>query len=214
MSSTNDTYHHLLVQTQLKSILKKSPSPRFDDPKSTIDDDSSSNIILSSNYQVEKNDINESNYACLLNDNLFIEKNLSSVETPLSKLIMISNETDTPLIRTAPPADSSSPTTDDEQQRNRIKAKKNYSRPFVATGTLSSSSDNDEREAKRSMIESKIPLRRSSKQRRPKDMQLDEFMRKYQHQGGIYIPTNEDHGKEEKITTKDPINNNGNNYQR
>jgi hypothetical protein len=48
------------------------------------------------------------------------------------------------------------------------------------------------------MVPSKITSIRPNKHR-PKDMQLDEFMRKYQQQGGIHLPTKEDQLK--------PINN-------
>jgi len=202
MSSTNDTYHHLLVQTQPKGILKKSPSPKFLDSTINSENDYYSNT-------------------CILNDNQSVKKDnsdLSSIEVPLDKLIMTSNgnssqyEIDNQLIRTYPPADlSSSLTSDDEQQQQqhvRLKLKTKCYRPFVTTGTLSSSSDNiDERKAKQSMEESKTTLIRSKKHRQ-KDMQLDEFMRKYQQQGGIPIPTpKEDHDK-----TKHPINHHRNNY--
>jgi hypothetical protein len=194
MSSTNDTYHHLLVQAQPKSILKKSPSPRVLDT-----------LI---NSETEKNDI--TNRLCTFNDHQSVKEN-SSIEIPLTKLNITSNENsyqykiDDQLIRTNPPpyADSSSSLTSDnepQQQRIRIKSKKSYYRPLVATGKLSSSSDdNDERQEKRSMQESKTTLLRSNKYR-PTDMQLDEFMRKYQQQGGIPIPNNEDQDQEQIIT--------------
>jgi len=223
MSSTNGIYHQLLVQTQPKSILKKSPSPRFLDSSN----DYYSNTILLSNYENEVNGIDKSvtshNHTCILDDNPSVKKNnsnLPSVEVPLTKLIMTSNENscqyeiDSQLIRTNSPVDLSSSLTsddDDEQQQQHIrsKPKKNYYRPLFATGTLSSSSDNyDERKAKRSMEESKTTLIRSKKHRQ-KDMQLDEFMRKYQPKGGIPIPPKEDHDKKE-ITTKLPINHHGN----
>jgi hypothetical protein len=237
MSSTNDTYHHLLVQAQPKSILKKSPSPRFLDSSINSENDHYSNPILPPTEDTKKNDIDKGktshNDVCILNDNQSINKDnstLSSVEMPSTKLIMTSNENscqyemDSQLIRTIPPADplSSSPlTSDDErrpppqqQQRIRMKPKKTYYRPLVATGRLSSSAsasdNNDERKAKQSMKESKITLIRSNKHRQ-KDMQLDEFIRKYQQQGGIPIPNKEHHDKEQ-ITTKLPINHPRNNY--
>jgi hypothetical protein len=227
MSSTNDTYHHLLVQTQPKSILKKSPSPRFLDSTINFENNYYSNIIQLSTYENEINNIDKNNithnHVCILNDNQSVNKdnsNLSSIEVPLATLIMTSNENscqyeiDSQLIRTNSPVDLSSSLTsddDDEQQQHiRSKPKKNYYRPLFVTGTLSSSSDNyDERKAKRSMQESKTTLIRSKKHRQ-KDMQLDEFMRKYQPKGGIPIPPKEDHDKKQ-ITTKLPINHHGNN---
>lgn len=219
MSSTNDTYHHLLVQTQPKSILKKSPSPRFLDTSINSEKSYYSNPIPSSIYDTEKIDIDK----CITNDNQSVTKdnsNISSVKIPLTKLIITSNENlcqyeiDSQMIQNnPPPVDSSSSfTSDDEkqqqkQQRIRIKSKKNYYRPLVAIGTLpssASSSENDERKAKRSMEESKITLIRSHKHRE-KDMQLDEFMRKYQQQGGISFPSKQDHDNDQ-ITTKSPIN--------
>jgi len=147
---------------------------------------------------------------------------MSSVEPLLTKSIPPSNENfypyeiDSRLIRTLPRADSSSSfTTDEEQQkRMKIKSKKTYSRPNTAISTVTSSessSDNDdERKANRSMLGSKIAVIRSDKHQQ-KDMQLDEFMRKYQQHGGIHLPTKEDHGNEQ-MTTENLINNDGNNY--
>jgi hypothetical protein len=222
MSSTNGIYHQLLVQTQPKSILKKSPSPRFLDSSN----DYYSNTILLSNYENEVNGIDKSvtshNHTCILDDNPSVKKNnsnLPSVEVPLTKLIMTSNENscqyeiDSQLTRTNPPVDSSSSlTSDDEkqqqQQRVRKKSKKNYYRPL--SSSASSSDNNNEKKAKRSMEESKTTLIRSNKHRQ-KDMQLDEFMRKYQHQGGIPRPSKQDHDKNQ-IITKLPINHPGNDY--
>ncbi len=222
MSSTNDTFHHLFVQAQPKSILKKPPSPRSSDSSTNPEND---NTI----YQTETNDIDKietsNNHVCILNDNQFIAKDIttiSSVETLLTKSIAPSNENfcpyeiDSRLIRTLPRADSSSSfTTDEEQQkRMKIKSKKAYTRLNTAISTVTSSessSDNDdERNANRSMLGSKIAVIRSDKHQQ-KDMQLDEFMRKYQQQGGIHLPTKEDHGKEQ-MTTENLINNDGNNY--
>ncbi|CAF1459011.1 unnamed protein product [Rotaria magnacalcarata] len=238
MSSTNDTHQHLFVQSQLKSILKKSPSPRFLDSSMNFENDQYSNIILSTPYENEKQyDIDEiasnnnnSNHMSVLNDSRSVKKdnsNLSPIELPLP--MATSNENscqykiDTRLIGTNPPVKSSrssSPslhTSDDEhehrqpQQRIRTKPKKKYYRPFVINGAVplsaSSSDNNDERKAKRTLIESKTALLHSNKSRQ-KDMQLDEFMRKYQQRGGIHIPIiNECH-----IHEQDLINhNNGNN---
>ena len=140
MSSTNDTYQHLFVQVQPKSILKKLPSPRLHDSIMNSEIDSYSNPSV-------KNEISFNEYP--------IEHQL---------------------IRSIPRADSSSLSleSDDDNERIRMKPKKNYSRSFVATGILSSSSDNEERKGKRSMQESKPTLIRSKKQHQ-KDMQLDEF---------------------------------------
>lgn len=226
MSSINDTFHHLFVQTQPKSILKKLPSPRFSD--SSPIHENSDTIPSSSTYQTEKNDIdkseiNNNNHVCILNDNQSIEKDIStitSIETPFTKFSdknLCSYEIDNRLIRTIPCADSSSPlTSDDEQQQQRmkIKSKKNYYRPYTTIGTgtsTTSSSDNDDgRKAKRSVVESEITIIRSDKHQQ-NDMQLDEFMRKYQQQGGIHLPTKEDHNTEQ-MTTENLINNNGNHY--
>ncbi|CAF2438154.1 unnamed protein product [Rotaria sp. Silwood2] len=236
MSSTNDTYHHLFVQTQPKSILKKSPSPRFLDSSNDFEKNYYSNINLSSTYETDKNDIDQSvinnnnnHNKCMLNDNQYVTDNIksSSIETPLTTSTMKLNENlsqykiDNQLIGSIPPADaiSSSPhTSDDEQQQQRIKikSKKNYYRPFVINGTVSSSAssssdnDNDERKAKRSMRESKTTLIHSNKYRQ-KDMQLDEFMRKYQQHGGIYMPIIKESFSKEQITSKDLINDYENN---
>ncbi|CAF1171849.1 unnamed protein product [Rotaria sordida] len=236
MSSTNNTYHHLFVQTQLKSILKKSPSPRFLDSLNNFDDNHYSNIILSSTYDTVKSVIDESvtnDNICMFNNNQSVVDNskLSFIETPLMNSSIESNENlcqykiDTQLIGTIPPDDaiSSSPhTSDDEQQqqqqqrqRIRTKSKKNDFRPFVINRTVSSSasssSDNDDaRKAKRSMEQSKTTSIHSDKYRQT-DMQLDEFMRKYQQQGGIHIPIIKENRNKEQMTSKDLINNNENN---
>ncbi|CAF1048185.1 unnamed protein product [Adineta steineri] len=234
MSSANDTYLNLLVQMQPKSILKKSPSPRFPDTSINLDDDHDSTIISSSSYENEKNyiDIDETsnNHICILNDNQSDERNISTqsfIETPFTKLITSSQENfcqngiDNHSIRTFPRADSTSSSSSvlasgDEQKqqqqqqpkRIKMKPKKTYSRPFITTNIVSSSAsssdNNDERKAKRSLQGSKITIIRSDKHRH-KDMQLDEFMRKYQQQGGIYIPPKENHD-EEQITTDNQIN--------
>lgn len=213
MSSTNDTYHHLFVQAQPKSILKKSPSPKFLDGPMSFD----ANLpTVSPTDEVEKDGIeackiSNQNHVCILDDNQPVKKDnsfLFSLEIPLTKVIVPSDEIAAPLARALPRADSSSSLTSDEEQQQRVrsKPKKNYHRPFVATSTLSSSSDNDERNARRSMKESKPTPLRSSKHR-AKDMQLDEFIRKYQHEGGIPLPTKEDHEQEQTTTTTTlPIN--------
>jgi hypothetical protein len=214
MSSANDTYHHhLLVQTQPKSILKKSSSPKFTDL--SIDSDNNLHVnpekddIDINEISINKN--NNHHHVCILNDNPSERKDnscLSSIEVPLTKLIMTSYELDGQSIQTADSSSSSLITSDDEQQQQRrVKfkpKKKKRHRPFVTTGTLSSSSDNDERMEKQSMGESKTTLIRSNK-RRTKDMQLDEFMRKYQQQGGIPLPI-KDEADNEQITTQVPIN--------
>jgi hypothetical protein len=219
MSSTNDTYHHqLLVQTQLKSILKKSSSPKFVDSSM----DSENNLHVNPEKDdIDMNEIsnynnNNNNHVCILNDNPSGRKDnsyLSSIEIPLTKLLMASYENDGQSIQAA---DSSSPssssllTSDDEQQqqqqrRVKLRSKKKCYRPLVTTSTLSSSSDNDEKKtANRSIEESKTTLIRSNKHC-PKDMQLNEFMRKYQQQGGILLPTKDDPDNEQ-ITTQVPIN--------
>jgi len=155
MSSTNNIYHHLFVPIQPKSILKKSPSPRFHDLSTNFE----SSLVPS-------------------NDNVY------------------QYEIDRNFLRTLPPsADLSSDDEQQQYQRSKIKPKKTYYRSFIANGTLSSSpssSDNDdERKAKLSLASSKTTLIRSNKHQQ-KDMQLDEFMRKYQQQGGIHLPTKED----------------------
>jgi hypothetical protein len=193
MSSTNDIYHHLFVPIQPKSILKKSPSPRFLDSSINFEKDYYSNTLLSSTC-------NSDNSKTSKNQSIKMDNsNLPSVETPLTKLIMTSNENscqyeiDRQLVRSIPPrADSSS---DDEpsqqQQRIKIKPKKTYYRSFAPNGTMSSSpsssDNNDERKAKLSVVSSKTTSIRSNKHRQ-KDMQLDEFIRKYQQQGGIHLP--------------------------
>ncbi|CAF3433032.1 unnamed protein product [Rotaria sp. Silwood1] len=228
MSSTNDTYHHLFVQTQPKSILKKSPSPKFLDSSNNFENNYYSNVILSSTDEIDKNNIDQSitntnDNICMLNNNQSVMDNsqLSSIETFLTKSTMKSNENlcqykiDSQLIGNIPPDDAilSSPhTSDHEQQRIRNKSKKNYYRSFVNNDTISSSasssSDNDdERKAKRSTGQSQTTSIHSNKYRE-KDMQLDEFMRKYQQHGGIYIPTIEENCNKEKIRSKDLINNN------
>ena len=218
MSSSNDIYHSsLFVQAQPKSILKKSSSPKFVD---TSIESNSTDPILSSPYEVEKDgNIAENlprneDHVCILNDNQLINNDNSSaslIEIPLNDLSMISNE----IIRTLPRADSSSPLTltsddDDDDEHDgcvRFQAKKTSHRSFVNTGTLSSSSsDNDKRRTRRPTKESKSVLLRSSNQPScPTDMQLDEFIRKYQQEGGILLPTKEDCSKE-RITSKRPIN--------
>lgn len=217
MSSNNDTYQQsLFVQAQPKSILKKSSSPKFLDV--STDMDTTSPTLPSSIYAAEKdNDVIEENligneeHLCLLNDNQFVSKDNfypSSIEAPLAELPMTSNEIDRSLIRTLPRADSSSSTltSEDEHHRGvRFQPKKISHRSFVNVGTLSSSSDNDERRTKRSTKESKSILLRSNKSR-PTDMQLDEFIRKYQQDGGILWPTRGEDHPQEQITTKLPIN--------
>ena len=216
MSSTNDIYHQLLVQAQPKSILKKSSSPKFLDSAMNSENPS----MLSSPTEIEQevidtNKINGNNHICILNDNpLTTSTNsyLSSIEVPLTKWIMASDEDpchyeiDNQFLRTIPRADSSSLSSDDDRQEQRVRSqpKKNYHRPFLVTKALSSSSDNEERKGKPSTEESKTTSRRSNKARQ-KDMQLDELMRKYQEHGGIPLLTKEDHDKEQ-ITTKLPIN--------
>ncbi|CAF3336230.1 unnamed protein product [Rotaria socialis] len=239
MSSTNDTHQHLFVQSQLKSILKKSPSPRFLDSSISFENDQYPNVIPSTPYENEKKDDideitpnnNNSNHMSVLTDNRSVKKdnsNLSPIELPLP--MTTSNENscqykiDTRLIETNPPVKSSrssSPSlhsSDGEhehqqpQQRIRTKSKKNYYRPFVIDGAVSSSAsssdNNDERKAKRTLIESKTALLQSNKSRQ-KDMQLDEFMRKYQQRGGIHIPIiNEYHiHEQELINHNNGINN-------
>jgi len=213
MSSTNDTFHHLFVQTQPKSILKKPPSPRSSDSSTNPENDNTT-------YQTETDDINKiensNNHVCILNNNQFIAKDITNESIAPSNKNFCPYEIDSRLIRTLPRADSSSSfTTDEEQQkRMKIKSKKTYSRPNTAISTVTSSessSDNDdERKANRSMLGSKIAVIRSDKHQQ-KDMQLDEFMRKYQQHGGIHLPTKEDHGNEQ-MTTENLINNDGNNY--
>jgi hypothetical protein len=213
MSSANDTYHHhLLVQTQPKSILKKSSSPKLLDSAMDCENNLHVNSILSSTYETEKadidmNKISHNNHVCILNDNPSGRKDnsyLSSIEAPLTKLMMASYEIDRQFLRTVDSSTSPSDNEQQQQRRTRLKLKKKCHRPLVNTGTLSSSSDNEERKAKRSMEESKTTLISSNKHRQ-KDMQLDEFMRKYQQQGGILLPTKEEHGNEQ-ITTQVPIN--------
>src|SRR5439155_9465783 len=100
MSSTNDTYHQLFIQSQPKSILKKSPSPRYINSENDYD----YNSILSLNHDIDNNKINN-NHVCILNNNQSITKD-TSIEVPL----MISNvnsEIDNDI-------DSSSVTSDDE----------------------------------------------------------------------------------------------------
>ena len=226
MSSTNDTFHHLFVKTRPKSILKKPPSPKCSDSLATHENDYSSNTTELSTHQTEKNDMDKSessdNHVCIINDNQKDISTISSIEIPLTNFIPISNENlyqyeiDNGLIQTIPCADSSSsPTSNDEQQKcMKIKSKKSYYRPcppiVTVTSSASSSDNDDERTAKRSVGRSKITVLRSDKHQQ-KDMQLDEFMRKYQQQGGIHLPTKEDHGKEQ-MTTENLINNDGNNY--
>jgi hypothetical protein len=189
MSSTNDIYHHLFVQTQPKSILKKSPSPKFLETSTNSKTDQYSNTNISSTNETKQNDIDKNktnnNHVCILNDNQSIKKDnsdLSSIEVPLTKLIptckenVCQHEIDSELIQTNPPTDSSpSPlTSDDEhhhhqQSHSKTKSKKIYYRPVVVTRTLSSSAsssdNNDERKAKRSIVESETTLIRSNTKR-------------------------------------------------
>lgn len=213
MSSSNDTYQQsLVVQIQPKSILKKSSSPKFLDVSTDMDTTYSSSTYAAAETDdvIEENLIDNDEHLCLLNDNQFVSKDNfypSLIEVPSSELSMTSQQIDRSLIRSIPRADSSSSTLTSEDERHRgvrFKPKKISHRSFVNVGTLSSSSDNDERRTKRSMKESKSILLRSNKSR-PTDMQLDEFIRKYQHDGRILWPTTEDHSQEQ-ITTKLPIN--------
>lgn len=212
MSSSNDTYHpSLFVQAQPKSILKKSSSPKFAD--TSIELDSTVPILPSTNEAENDNKITENSlcneeHVCILNDNSYP----SSIELPTIDLSMISNEIDRSLIRTLPRADSSSSsltvTSDDDDEHNRcvrFQPKKTSHRSFVNPGTLSSSSsDNEKRKSKRATKESRSILLRSN-QSCPTDMQLDEFIRKYQQEGRILLPTKEDYSKQ-RITNKLPIN--------
>src|SRR5690349_20313317 len=135
MSSTNDTYHHLFVQIQPKSILKKSPSPRFRD-SSINNENNHSSLSLTNEIQkngINKSNINNNNSVCIHNDN--------HAETSLTKSIKASNENshqyeiDSRSIQSIPPADSSSSplSSDDEQQQQHVKtkSKKTYYRPII-----------------------------------------------------------------------------------
>ncbi|UJR26876.1 hypothetical protein I4U23_008187 [Adineta vaga] len=219
MSSTNDVYHHLFVQTLPKSILKKSPSPRFSDTSINLENDYNSTMTPSSSSEMEKNDIDKNE----LDDNQSVENDIMLLSST-DKTIMTSDENLCPYeidhgsIRTVPCADSSSlsSASDDEQQkRMKVKSKKIYSRTLVVndirSSSASSSDNNNERKVKRSMLGSKLTTMRLDKHRH-KDMQLDEFMRKYQQLGGIHVPTKDDHVKEQ-TTEENLTNNDGNNYQ-
>lgn len=238
MSSTNDTHQHLYVQAQPKSILKKSPSPKFLDSSMSSDNNQHNTKILSSISENEKNGIdpstlNNNNHTCVLDDNQSItmdNSTLSFLETPINQLPMISHENlyqykiDPRLIGKNPPNESPRSSSEGEhehqqyrhnQQRMKIKSKKNHYRSLVVDGTLSSSdsssdNNNDERKAKRTMIESKTTSIHSNKSR-SKDMQLDEFMRKYQQQGGIPIPPIKEYRIHDQLTPRDLFNNNGKN---
>lgn len=228
MSSANDTYHHLFVQTQPKSILKKSPSPRFLDLSMDSEPAQYSNITVSETHESEKHDIdmNISNNKSVFtqNDNQPVNRNNSGVQIPFTESTSSSTENqcqyqaNTQLIRSNAAADSSASHASDneqlKQQRPRIKTKKTHSRSLVNTDTLSSSDSfsdyNVERKAKRSVTEPRITSRHSNKYR-PTNMQLDEFMRKYQQNGGIHLYTTQEHDTKDSITTDDTIKHNGKN---
>jgi hypothetical protein len=214
MSSTSDSYQYLLVQTLPKSILKKSPSPRFSDRSAQSEHEHNPSIAASLPEQAEKDDSI---------DNQSAEKHILLL-SPVDEPIMASNENSSMYevnhrqMRTVPCADSSSSslTSDDNQQKRvKTKTKKISTRTAGANGarsaSTSSSDSNDERKVKRSMAGSKLTGLRSDTHRH-KDMQLDEFMRKYQQHGGIPVPTTEDHG-DVQASAPNPTNNDGNNYQ-
>ncbi|CAF1573141.1 unnamed protein product, partial [Adineta ricciae] len=214
MSSTNDAYHHLFVQTLPKSILKKSPSPRFSDASINLENGYTSNRTPSSPSETEKTDTGK----YIFENRQLNEKNLMLLSSTDKTSItsddnFCSYELDHRLIRKIPCADSSSSslTSDDELQKpTKIKPKKIYSRP-VRSSSLSSSENTDERKAKRSVTGSKMTDIHFDKQRH-NDMQLDEFMRKYQQHGGIDVSTKADHVKAQ--TSKENLtNNDGNNYR-
>lgn len=199
MSSTSDAYQYLLVQTLPKSILKKSPSPRFSAP-------------------LEHEQSPAANYGNI--DNQSPAKSIlfqSAVDEP----IMTWDEAEHRPVRTVPCADSSSSSSSslfsDVEQHKRLKTrtKRVSTRPATMNGAGSSSTSSGEssaeRQVKRSMAGSKLTGLCADKQPH-KDMQLDEFMRKYQQQGGIHVPARADHA-DEQTSAANPSDNDGNNYQ-
>ena len=221
MSSTNNIYKHLSVQKQPKSILKKSPSPKFQDTSINSTNEYYSYISPLSTIETKQNNIDNStdncSYECTLSPNQSVEKDNTKLSNVIVKsLDKLSKENSSQynmvhqLQETILSTDSSSSVyaSDDEQERIKIKSKKNYYRPFIVANRSSSSEssndNNDKGKARRPMVESPI---HSNNNYRKRNMQLDEFIHKYHRHEGTHLSTKKDR-YQERIITKDLINNN------